>query len=431
MLFQKKWSSKYISTLRKNADVLIVFFLLFLSSLHLVFALRTDAYFSQDDFFLLAYFKENGIVSMVPDFIRNGDIFGFRKVLGYVNLKIIFDQFGVNSVYYLINNYILHAANLILLYFVVKFLTTRRLVGLLSSIILNKYFFSYFSNVHEYLVLLFILISVYFFLRFPSKIYLSLSAFVLALFTKEISVTLPFLLLGLSIIKKESHKKTLPFFMVLFFYFIYQFSFIARGEIVPENQSYSISFELSDIIAGILHYVNPPLLAFLAITAIFSKNKKTLFILLVALMAMAPALVFKNRHEMYYFYVPVTYLLVYISLNIPKKIGTFAVLTIFLLLAFGGRQVFPLIAWQKFPNWQKISMENVLNKIEMSLDSDSDVVEINLDSVHLERDANLMLQTSTAKLFLGESVSKYCSLSYNQGDNSVIAKKQCDNAHSP
>jgi hypothetical protein len=63
-------------------------------------------------------------------------------------------------------------------------------------------------------------------------------------------------------------------------------------------------------------------------------------------------------------------------------------------IIFGGRSVLPKIARQEFPNWQKESMKQVLDRVESGSRDFSDL--------NLERDAKLMIGSGTTDLFVKE-----------------------------
>lgn len=403
-----------MNKLAKYQDLIYVSILTILASFHLLFALRTNLFFKVDDFFVLSYFKSHDVAEMIFDFISQGDLFGFRKVLGYLNLRVLFDLFRTNPTAFIINNHVIHTANLIFLYLVSKKLTKRPFVSFFVALIFNKYYLLYFSNVHEYLVTLFSLSSIYLYLKFPTKAY-SLFVFVLALLTKEVAFAVPFFLLALALNRKADKGNLKQFFMVLFIYSAYQFIFFLKGSALPAgNESYFLTFRIENIVSNLIFFINPILIVLLIVGAFAVKKPKLLFLLSVAFLTIFPSLLLQNRHEIYYIYLPASYLLIYLALLLPKvTIKNFYVF-IALILVFGGRSILPQIARQTYPDWNKISIENVVNKVEESLVEKPDKKEVDIKSINLERDAKIMLQTNTLDLFISKELADLYNFTFEE-----------------
>jgi len=364
------------------------------------------------------------MLPMVKQFLARGDMFGFRKILGYVNLKLLFDLFKINPLPYLISNHLIHTFNLIFLFLIVKHLTKRSFAAFFISVIFNKFYLFYFSNVHEYLVCFFCLLTIYLFFKFPKRPYLSLTAFLLALLTKEIAFTLPLLLFSLTFIQKTSKKGLIPFFFLLALYFLNQLRFLLSGNTLPPNQSYAVSLKLATIRYNLLFYFKPAVLLLSIIPPFLTKKFKSFPVLLIAILTLAPMLVFKNRREIYYLYLPMSYFLIYFSLHLPKlSVKTIPVFALIFLI-FGGRQVLPKIARQNFPNWQKVSLENVTSCVKSTLKNNPESMEINISHIHLERDARAMLEYNVIDLFLPKFLSEQYRFSYNPRSNTITATKQ-------
>lgn len=409
---------------RSHFDLFYLLLLVLLGLIHLHFALRTDAYFSQDDFAVLGFLKTHDMLSMIRQFLARGDMFGFRKVLGYVNLKFLFIFFKTNPFPYLLNNHFIHTFNLILLFLIVRHLTKKSFAAFWVSLIFNKFYLFYFSNVHEYLACFFCLLTTYLFFKFPKRPYLSLVAFLLALLSKEATFTLPFLLLALTYIQKTSKKRLVPFFLLLFLYLLYQLRFFLSGSTLPPNESYLVSFRPGVIRYNLLFYFKPAILLLFIIPPFLTKKLKSFSVLLIAILTLAPVLFFVNRREIYYLYLPMSYFLIYLSLHLPKFSLKTVPVFVLIFLIFGGRQVLPLIAKQHFPNWQKVSLENVTSYVKESLKQNPESIEINVSHIHLERDARAMLEYSVIDLFLPKSLSEQYLFSYNPRSETITATKK-------
>lgn len=405
----------------RHLDLILILSLVSLAFFHLLFALRTNLYFSGDDFITLSFISRHNMFSMIKSFFFHGDLYGFRRVLGYVVVKALFDLFQVNPLPYTLVNHILHTLNLLVFFLVIKLLTNKPLVAFFVSIIFNKIYLFYYSNLHEYLLTLFCLLAIYFYLKNPRKIWPSLLCFILGLLIKEMAATLPVLLLAMAMIKKFNKKYLWPFFATLTVYLFYQSSFIFTGRMLPGATSYQLTFSFNAIKSNFLFYFSPSLMVGLLGVLLIGRKIKPIFILLVALLTLTPVFFFKSRLQDYYFYLPFAYILMYLSLLLPKMSLKSLPLFVIIFLLFGGREVLPKIAWQEFPNWQKVSVENVTGLVEESLKDKRGLQEIKIDQVYLERDARTMLEYNVLDLFLPESITSRYSFSYDSQSKTIKA----------
>lgn len=383
--------------------------LILLSGFHLVFTLRTNAFFSLDDFAVLNYLQNHNSFQMITQFLSQGDIWGFKKIIGYLNFSFIFNFFGTNPVAFIVNNYLLHTANIILVFFISKYLTRDSLKSFFVSIIANSLYLVYFSNIHEYLVVFFILSSSLLYLH--SRFKLSLLTFVLALLTKEIAFTLPFFLLSLDLcLKRPSKLKS--FWTILIPFFLYQFLVGQTRFGLSPDHVYATSFSLSLIVSNLQFYLP---LWLVGLSLVFASP-----LWLVSLLSLLPSLLLVNRQETYYLYLPLIYFSIFLATRIPKfNLKTSLIyLAVFFLL--GGRAILPLVARQNFPNWQKVSILNVVNKVEGNLNAE----EIDLSEIHLERDAKLMLESNTLGLFVDPVISSNHQFVYNSNTQTVHIYKK-------
>src|SRR3989344_2497298 len=150
--------------MRSRLPVILSLILLLLIGLfHFVFALKTQVYFSQDDFAVLRYFKFHTTSEMIRQFLTEGDIWDFHKITGYLDLRFLFNHFGVRPLPFLVNNHLLHSLNLLFLFLIIFRLTDNYFKALFFGLFFNQLYLFWFSNVHEYLVTFFSLSSLYFF----------------------------------------------------------------------------------------------------------------------------------------------------------------------------------------------------------------------------------------------------------------------------
>ena len=238
----------------------------------------------------------------------------------------------------------------------------------------------------------FCFLTIYLFLTYPKKFYLSVISFLLALFTKETALTVPLVLLAISLFKKLDRKKIYYLLGISILYGIYTSYFFITQKVLTPNFSYTITSKVTDLFKGILYFVDIKILIVLFVLPIITKKYKYLPLLFVGLITLIPASLLINRREMYYLYMPFGYLLIYLAMFLPKLNIKTSIIYIFLFFIFGGRSILPKVAWRVFPNWQKESINKVLERVESG---NSDFSDLNL-----ERDAKLMIQSGTTDLFL-------------------------------
>lgn len=402
--------------MKKWATKLYVVGLIFLSLLHFVYALRTNTYFSVDDFFEIAYFRNHSIAEFVPDFIINGDINEFTRVVGFVAFASLQNIFGLNHLAFDGAMFLTHTINLILLFFVVKKLTNNNFASFFVSLLFNKNYLFYYSNIHENLLGMFCILTIFLFLYYPKKFYLSVISFVLALFSKETAVTVPLVLYAISFFnnpktksfenKVSLNRKNITILLVISIVFgIYTSYFFVKNKIMGDNFVYTPASRIIDLFRGYLYYIDYKIIIFSLALPIFLRKFKIvpeafryIPLFLIVFITLTPASLLVNRREMYYVYMPFVYLMIYLAMMLPKLSLKTSILYLIVFVVFGGRSVLPKIAWQEFPNWQKESIYKVLDRAETGNYDFSDMV--------LERDAKLMIGSGTTDLFL-EARKKY------------------------
>ena len=377
----KKWGIKPYITI-----------LVLLSFMHFVFALRTNTFFSIDDFFEIAYFRNHSILQFIPNFIVNGDINEFTRVTGFVAFALIQKLFGVNHLAFDASMFVTHTINLILLFFVVRKLSKNDFASFFVSLLFNKNYLFYYSNIHENLLALFSILTVFIFLYYPKKFYYAAFAFILALFSKETAVILPIGLFAISFVYKLDRKKIFYLLFISIIFSIYAgYSYIEK-KVVGDNFVYAPASRIIDIIRGYLFYINYKIVGIGIVLSIIGRRYKYLPILATVFIALTPAALLVNRREEYYVYMPFLYLMIYFGMLLPKLSFKSSFVYLFIFLTFGGRSVLPRIAWQNFPNWQKESINHVLDRVESGSNDFSDL--------NLERDAKSMIGSGTTDLFM-------------------------------
>jgi hypothetical protein len=229
-------------------------------------------------------------------------------------------------------------------------------------------------------------------LYYPKKFYFAVITYILALFSKETAVILPVGLLALSYVYKLERKKILYLFMISFAFGLYAGYFYVTKKILGDNFVYMPAIKIIDILKGYLFYINYKVLIVSVLFVIFTKKWNFTLLLLTLFIALTPAAMLVNRREEYYAYMPFIYLMIYFGMLLPKFNLKNSFLYVLVFFIFGGRSVLPRIAWQEFPNWQKESINHVLDRVESGSNDFSDL--------NLERDAKSMIGSGTTDLFL-------------------------------
>lgn len=399
-----------------------IIILLFLSALHLLFAIRTNLFFSQDDFAVLAYFKSHGVLEMINRFLTVGDMWGFRKILGYLELRLIYNFFGVNPIAYILNNHLWHTLNVILVYLVLLSSTKDKIRSLFAAVIFNASYLMYFSNVHEYLVTTLSLISIYLYIKNKGDFW-SLVLFLLGLMTKELAIFAPMVLLAITINRKESLRRLVPFGVLVVVYGIYQFNFALGKIVLPIDHPYATTNDWVTWWHNFQFYVPPGWMVVIGGLLVTSLHKRTWTFLLAFILTLLPALILRNRQEAYYWYLPSAYLLISLGLTLPKLNFRSSLVYLLIFMLLGGRKVLPMIAWQSYPNWQKESVVNQVKLVSMEINKNPEVKIIEMGD-DKERDAELMLGSNVIDLFMPSDISNKYLFEYNQDQNELKVVKR-------
>ena len=379
--------------------------ILLFSILRLAFALSTQTFFSGDDFTVIAQIHLLSWPEMITKYLTIGDPWGFKKITGYLVFRLLFSVFGSRPEPFLFTVFFLHLANSWLIFKIGRLLT-RRLAGpLLGALVFNRLFLTYFSNLHEYLVVLFSLLAIYLSLRVKPR--LSLLNFVFALLSKEVGIVS----LGLLLTSRLPKRSKISLAVTGFLFILWQApGFISRFGLNSDHP-YQAN---TQILPHLTAYLSPGSII-LSIIIFFLSPRSRIWLISAAL-ALLPPLFMANRRESYYLYLPLSYLGIFIAARLPGlKLNTAAVY-LAVILIFGGRSFFPVIPKQIYPNWQKYSINQVLDRIITQAPADSF---IDLSDLNLERDARLMLGSGVLSDFLSPDITSRYNFSYHADRNAV------------
>jgi len=378
--------------------------ILLFSILRLAFALSTQPFFSGDDFAVIAQIRNLSWLEMISRFLIAGDPWGFRKIIGYLFFRIIFSLFGTNPLPFVLTGFLLHLSNTWLIFVIGRRLARQWWGPLLGALVFNRLFLTYFSNLHEYLVVFFSLLAIYFAIRLKHR--LTIMAFILALLSKEVGLIVLIFLLS----SQLSQKYKLVLVSLGLAFVLWQApGFISRFTLGPAHP-YQAN---SQLLTRLTTYLPLGSIIIFIVFVFISKHK---IWLISAASALMPALFLANRHESYYLYLPLSYLGIFIAARLPGlKLNTAAVY-LAVILIFGGRSFFPVIPKQIYPNWQKYSINQVLDRIITQAPADSF---IDLSDLNLERDARLMLGSGVLSDFLSPDITSRYNFSYHADRNAV------------
>lgn len=184
-------------------------------------------YFTQDDFFHL----KMGTAHSLRDFFN---FFSFHNPYGYPFYRPLTTQFynflmksffGLQPLYFHLISFFFFLANLFLVFKIVGKLLKSRNLGFLASFLYainasNLGSLAYISNFQEIGMAFFFFLSFWVYLKNNKWAFL---VFILALLSKENAVVLPLILFVYEfLLGKKEWKKTLPFWFVLGFYFVFR-----------------------------------------------------------------------------------------------------------------------------------------------------------------------------------------------------------------
>jgi hypothetical protein len=190
-------------------------------------------FFSQDDFIHLSASVVNNLANFLNFFNPWAifpDMFFYRPLTTQFFFFLNNSLFGLNPFPFRFEAIILHAIGGVIFYLIILEIWNDKKVALISSILytisavhfLSIYYISAFQEIGR---AFFIFLSIYFFLK--DKLFISLLTFALALLSKETSLVLPIILLGIEITRSKSDikitliatlKRLIPYFLIVVFY---------------------------------------------------------------------------------------------------------------------------------------------------------------------------------------------------------------------
>jgi len=268
-----------IKLIKKN---IVIFFILFFINL-IVYYNSLNNNFIWDDIVLIV---SNKNLDSVKNFLKiiDKDFFyddkeEYSNKRGYYRPVITFSYFVDNQLWgkkpfgFHLTNLIIHFLNSLLIYFIIKHLTKQFSVALLTSIFFSIHpihiqSVSWISGRTDLISAFFCLLSFYTFILFKNKknnfilFIFSLISFLLSVFSKEMTLIFPFLLLIYLYLFHSVNKKRFlsdvkyifPFFIISSFYFIFRL-FIIRLNLTITSMDERIKLLNTFFIKGIPNYL--------------------------------------------------------------------------------------------------------------------------------------------------------------------------------
>ncbi|KKS98656.1 MAG: hypothetical protein UV73_C0001G0177 [Candidatus Gottesmanbacteria bacterium GW2011_GWA2_43_14] len=204
------------------------------------------SYFFQDDWFTLKISRGADLAAIAAFFVPRRDVIYYRPLGMQIPFYLLQSFFGLNQLPFRLLNFVLHAANTVMIYLLIKKMGGSVFPARLSAILyavsgVHYTVFYWSSTLPFFLGPLLLFSSFYFFLRFSEGkavwYFLSLTAFILGLFTNEMTAVLPLMLLSYSfIINKISYWRLLPYFVPVAILVGIRFLFFPP----PVTESYSL-----------------------------------------------------------------------------------------------------------------------------------------------------------------------------------------------
>lgn len=187
-----------------------------------LYAPALGAYFISDDFGTVAFlFFNRNDLNQLPWFLFQSNDGGiYFRPLGQLFYFIDWSLWGLNPFGYHLTNVIFHALNCILVYVLAARLSASRRVGFIAAILfavmsVHSEAVAWIGARYDVICALFFLSSVLSFVLFrqrqiPKYYLVSLAMFLLALSSKEIAITLPFVLLVYDLVCHRSTLEGIP-----------------------------------------------------------------------------------------------------------------------------------------------------------------------------------------------------------------------------
>lgn len=231
--------------------------------------------FSQDDFIHLFASRANTLgdfLNFFNPFYQYPDIFFFRPLTTQFYFFTNHFLFGLNPLPFRIEGLVLHLINSLLFYALIQRIWRSKQIAFISALFysisaahfLSLYYISAFQETGRMFFILLSFLTFFNYLESKKKLMyvFSVVAFIGALLSKETSVTLPFLLFPLEILRREDKraliatkgilKSTILFFIITLIYGVIRFS---GFQSVFNEGAYTTTFSISEVLQNFKWYI--------------------------------------------------------------------------------------------------------------------------------------------------------------------------------
>jgi len=443
----------FVKKLFKNKYFRILFFVL-PSTIIFIKILRNDPFFLSDDFAhlkLVTYYSYFEILKMA---LSNPGIWvGHHIVSAFWLFKIIFDTFGTKVESYLFVNYILQVLNLIIFYNILEKIGKRTFISVFVTFLLGFNYLTWISNMHEILGGTFVLLAVYFWVKYlqqKSGLFLVVVYYLLALVSKEITFFLFPALILISIfynftvrkLEIKKYKSSIiilsSIFILYLLFFAWKFTDYSR---LPVDEGYKIAFSIEVVMKNIVVYTsmlvpflrNSYFLTWLFFVLFigfdFWKRKPITTPFLVSyLLFLLPPSLFTNRISNYYTYIPSFFLFMGIAQVFwelarrkifSNKFAVGVVILVITIYIFGVNKLLMdncfliQVPWQKPYTSAFYALRNNLNRLWISGELTIGK-EIMIKEEEKSLDMQALYETGALQLFINDKEARNLSFIYNK-----------------
>lgn len=226
----------------------------------LVYSPALSVYFSHDDFFNFKVSQTDGTLGGFLNlfgfhpFEERGIAF-YRPVFREALFNIFYSLFGLNHLPFRVLSLVIHVVNIVLVYILMQRLFRKQelslfvafFFGITAGNVGSLYYLT--GGVQSLGATMFVLFSLILFLN--GRLFYSFLSFILSLGSHELAIVTPLVIVGVSLLRKQSLARVLPFFVAAGLFAILDFFLIgfSSGE-----QQYQLTFSLKGILNSLAWY---------------------------------------------------------------------------------------------------------------------------------------------------------------------------------
>ncbi len=237
----------------------LTLFLLFLGVLtYILFGASFSSYFFQDDWFSLQISTVSSILDVFRFFIPRTDVIYYRP-LGMQFIFFLFQKLfyfiGIDPLPFRMATFLIHIVNGYLVYRILSFIHKNEKVGMFSAVLyisaaVHFTIFYWAATIAFAMAPFFYFGAFLFFLEKKNK--LSLSFFILGLFTNELLITFPAIIFTWSLLQNKKQLKETLWFWVIFACYVGARFILFKP---PTTGSYAVEYAPLQILLNFRDYV--------------------------------------------------------------------------------------------------------------------------------------------------------------------------------